>query len=206
MKTLRQPSKSESAIISQSPYLHKSLQGELPDLWEKFQGGNSSALTALYRQYVQQLYNYGRQFAEHAIVQDCIQDVFYDLIRKRENLKSVQNVKAFLFACLRHRVIKQLKKLEKQQSNVLVRLRGGFGVDLVEVPFEDREVMVQEEIDKLKAACNQLTDRQREAVLLYYYEKLSYKELTTVMQLGKISSARILMHRAMQSLRKILCH
>jgi len=206
MKNLSQSFKSESAIITLPPSLHETFHRELSGLWEKFQAGDSSALSSLYRLHVHELYNYGRQFAEHAMVQDCIQDVFYELIRKRENLKSVQSVKAYLFACLRHRVLKQLKKTENLESKDMVRLRGGFGVELTEAPFDDVEALVQEEIDKLKAACNQLTDRQREAVLLFYYEKLSYRELTTVMQLGKINSARMLMHRAIQSLRKILHH
>jgi len=206
MKNLSQSYKSESAIISQNLSLHRSLHRELSGLWQKFQAGDSSALSALYRLHVHELYNYGRQFAEHAMVQDCIQDVFYELIRKRGNLKNVQTVKAYLFACLRHRVLKQLKKAENLESKDIVRLRGDFGVELIETPFDDCEAMAQEEIDKLKTACNQLTDRQREAVLLFYYEKLSYRELTVVMQLGKISSARILMHRAIQSLRKILRH
>ena len=204
MKTIRQPSKSESASISLGAVFHASTQRDFSELWQKFQAGDSSALSTIYRHHVRELYNYGRQFAEHSMVQDCIQDVFYELIRRREKLKSVQAVKAYLFACLRHRVFKQLKKSESREEMDLIRLRGSFGIELTEVPYEDMDTMGLEKIESLQAACNKLTERQREAVLLFYYEKLSYKELTTVMHLGKINSARILMHRAIQSLRKML--
>jgi RNA polymerase sigma factor (sigma-70 family) len=204
MKTLRQPSKSESASISLGAAFQPSTQSEFSALWQRFQAGDSSALSAIYRHHVRELYNYGRQFAEHSMVQDCIQDVFYELIRRREKLKSVQAVRAYLYACLRHRVLKQLKKSESHEEMDLIRLRGSFGIELTEVPFESTDNMALEKVESLKAACNKLTERQREAVLLFYYEKLSYKELTSVMQLGKINSARMLMHRALQSLRKIL--
>jgi len=193
-----------NTLIHHVPGPQRYLPEELSALWEKFQTGDLSALSALYRLHVRELYNYGRQFAEHALVQDCIQDVFYELIRKRETLSRLHSVKAYLYTCLRHRVLKQLKKSDFQQSTDLIRLRGGFGVEWTENPIDVNEAIDHVQIDRLKVACNQLTERQREAILLFYYEKLSYKELTKVMQLGKITSARILMHRAILSLRKIL--
>ena len=204
MKSLYQLPVSESKIITKYPPVHKTPHGELSDLWKKYHDGDSSAISALYRLYVHQLYNYGRQFAEHAMVQDCIQDVFYELIRCRQSIKNVYSVKAYLFACLRNRILKQLKKMENQETKDLLRLRGDFEVDFSDALSEDCDSVTQEEASKLNAAFNQLTERQREVLLLFYYEKLSYKELTSVLRLGNINSARILMHRAIQSLRKIL--
>lgn len=204
MKIVRQPIAIGSASFDDKTFTQKTLPTESPGFWEEFLAGDSSALSALYRYHVRELYNYGRQFTEHATVQDCIQEVFYDLIRKRESLRSVHSVKAYLFACMRHRMLKQHKKSEKRGEVDLIRLRGCFGIEMAETPFEDNEICIIEDYEKLNRACSRLTERQREAVLLFYYEKLSYKELTEVLQLGKIHSARMLMHRAIQSLRKIL--
>lgn len=173
-------------------------------LWDNFINGDFAALSLIYRQYVQTLYNYGCQFGESSIIQDCIQELFYDLIRRRHKLNKVNCIKAYLFASLRRRIHRKLSSGGLFGKNKQCILDDNFEAELIENPFLEEESNLKIRLEKMKNACNQLPGRQREAILLYYYEKLSYKDLTDVMHLGKISSARMLIHRALTTLRKHL--
>ena len=51
---------------------------------------------------------------------------------------------------------------------------------------------------------SKLTLRQKEAVLYFYYEGMSYKEIADIMDLQKVKSARKLIYRSIDTLRKDL--
>jgi RNA polymerase sigma factor (sigma-70 family) len=174
------------------------------ELWDNFINGDFAALSLIYRQYVQTLYNYGCQFGESSVTQDCIQELFYDLISKRHKLGKVKCIKAYLFASLRRRIHRKLSSGGLFGKNKQCNLDDNFEAELTENPFFEEESTLKIRLEKLKNACNQLPGRQREAILLFYYEKLNYKDLTEVMRLGNISSARMLIHRAITTLRKRL--
>ncbi|MCK5371360.1 MAG: sigma-70 family RNA polymerase sigma factor, partial [Cyclobacteriaceae bacterium] len=48
------------------------------------------------------------------------------------------------------------------------------------------------------------TTRQKEAVIYFYYEGMSYQEIADIMGLQKVKSARKLIYRAIEALRKDL--
>lgn len=51
---------------------------------------------------------------------------------------------------------------------------------------------------------SKLTTRQKEAVLYFYYEGLSYQEIADIMGFQNVKSARKLIYRAIDALRKDL--
>lgn len=174
------------------------------ELWENFLQGDFAALSQIYRIYVQSLYIYGCQFGESTLTQDCIQELFYDLIRKRHKLSKVKCIKAYLYASLRRRIHRKLTAGGLFGKNRQCPLDNCFESELMENPFFDDESNIKVRLENLKHACNLLPERQREAIMLYYYEKLNYKDLTEVMRLGKINSTRMLIHRAISTLRSHL--
>jgi len=55
--------------------------------WITFLKGDDVALAHIYRAYAPKLFNYGRQFTPHdSLVQDAIQDVFFQLVDNRSKL------------------------------------------------------------------------------------------------------------------------
>ena len=59
----------------------------------------------------------------------------------------------------------------------------------------------QENQRKLLRAFGQLTQRQKEAVYLRFYENASYEEIAAVMSLKEVKYARTLIYRALDVLR-----
>lgn len=175
------------------------------DIWRAFNKGNEMAFNFIYRTYVSLLFQYGAQFSrdEH-ILQDCIQNIFIDLRRKRGSLSEVQSIKAYLFKILQREVIRSINR-EKGTNYSSKGLSDRFF--LIEVSHETK--MIQNEYDAekkqmIEAAMNQLTVRQRQAILLLYEEGMSYKEIAEVMELNEVKSARKIVYRALASLKVLL--
>ncbi len=172
------------------------------EIWINFKEGSDSALSYIYRKYVNHLFNYGCQInSDEELVQDCIQDLFLDIIRNRQNLADVNVIKFYLFTSLRRKVLKKLKIQRNHPTEEII--------DQNEVRFEiissPETIMINEQLTKDKCrlvnfACQKLTEKQREAILLFYYEGFSYKQVAEIMGMGKVKSARILIYRAIDVL------
>src|SRR5690606_25688256 len=80
---------------------------------------------------------------------------------------------------------------------------GHFKLCFLKDRHKHLEYFSNEQITLLEKACNTLPERQREAIILYFFEELSYAEIAEVMNIGKISSTRALVYRAIDSLRNI---
>jgi RNA polymerase sigma-70 factor (ECF subfamily) len=64
---------------------------------------------------------------------------------------------------------------------------------------------IQSEVaSNLSKSLNKLTPRQREAVMHFFYEGYTYKEVAEMMELKQVKYARKLIYRALESLRKDL--
>ncbi|NJN24762.1 MAG: sigma-70 family RNA polymerase sigma factor [Cyclobacteriaceae bacterium] len=172
------------------------------EIWMEFKHGSDSAFTYIYRQYLQILYNYGRQILNNeSLLQDCIQDMFMDIIRNRKNLADVQSIKFYLFTALRHKIFRKLKKEKNTCHNQLDEaMEAGF-----EIMSSHEAKMINNQLDEdkqrlLNLACDKLTKKQREAILLYYYEGFSYQQIAQIMGMNKVKSVRVLIYRAIDVL------
>ncbi len=170
-------------------------------IWQAFLTGDEGALVYIYRKYSGILFNYGCQFTSNReSVGDVVQELFLDLIRKRNRLGLTTSIKFYLFRSLRRRLARQLKKESRLAFNEKVP-EVGFLLDFGHEQSTIDQDNLQEEVKKkLKYYCNQLPVRQREAVLLFFYEGLSYQEVAELMELGQIKSARTLIYRAIENL------
>lgn len=171
--------------------------------WEDFLKGSDSALAYFYRTYSAKLYNYGRQIInDDDTVNDSIQDLFFELINKRRKLGKTTSVKNYLYASLRRRLIrikeKSLKHISEESNE------GRFQISFLKDDQTPLDQFSTEQMRLLENACNELPERQREAIILLYFEELDYEEVAKIMDIGKVRSARALIYRAIDSLKAIL--
>jgi RNA polymerase sigma factor (sigma-70 family) len=172
-------------------------------LWEAFRGGEARALAALFDSYYEALYHYGLKLTgDEELVKDCIQNLFQKLWRRREGLRTVQVVKAYLFKALRRHLGDETKLL-RQQVAVLPAYSDSF-----EVTYSHEEFLIAQQVDaeqsaRLLAALNRLSKRQREALYLKFFDGFSYERIAEVMSLNT-QSVRNLVFNALQILRKVL--
>lgn len=170
--------------------------------WINFKNGSEAAYRTIYTTYFPVLYNYGRQFcSSKALVKDCIQEIFVTLWLTREKLGPTDSIKYYLFKALKRSIIRA-RRQEQRQHHLLAQIPPFENVHSVEQCLI-RNQEAEEQKRELRRAVNQLTDQQREAVFLIFYEGMSYAQTAELLSV-KAKTARNLIGKALRSLRQYL--
>ena len=173
------------------------------ELWNRFKDGDESAFSQIFQTYYRTLLRYGLKFhKDNALVEDCVQDLFIELWKNRENQTIIAQIKPYLFTCIRRKIIKETTKesyLKKLFVNIIPD-----NYDF-EVSFSPENELISSEttsaeIAQIQTLLNKLPPRQKEVLYLMFYQDMSYEEIATVMRMNN-QSARNLVHRAMKLLR-----
>jgi RNA polymerase sigma factor (sigma-70 family) len=161
-------------------------------------------LKHLFTHYYNRLFRTGlRYYANPTLVEECIQEVFFDLWRYRHQLSAIESLEAYLKTSLRRRIFRQINQPDPlQNSSELSEVASAMD----EASYEDiliRQQSDQEQRQRLMAALDQLSTRQKEIVYLKYFEELSYKEIADRLDLN-IGAVYKLLHDAVKRLKLIL--
>ena len=171
------------------------------EVWMSFKKGDESAFNFLYRKYAQQLFKYGCEFTpDREFVKDRVQDLYIYLRRNRAKLGDAPSIKAYLFKSLRRDVVRELYKLNRYRNRP-PNYNQNFDISLSHETKLINEQLTKEKKECLERALTKLTARQREAIILFYYENLSYREVAEVMEMKIVKSARKLIYRAIDTMR-----
>jgi RNA polymerase sigma-70 factor (ECF subfamily) len=169
--------------------------------WEGMIRGDENAFAKLYESYFKLLYNYGRKICgERTRVEDCIHDLFVDLWRYRENLSSTTSVRFYLYRSLRRKLVKQ------KEGEMWLYDDTSFIDDVLRLSTQSQEydIIESESKDqksaKLQKLLNDLSPRQLEALVLYFYDEFSYDEIAAILNVNT-QSARNLVQRGLVQLR-----
>jgi RNA polymerase sigma factor (sigma-70 family) len=171
-------------------------------LWQRFRKGDKQALTKIYYDNYNLLFNYGlRLYNKPPFIKDCIQELFQNLITKLSSLGSTDNISLYLIASLRRKVFDKLKRNTTYEYSENDETLYDFTID---ASPEDK--LITEEIEdhhtqKINEMLNALSSREREAIYLKFYRNMSYEEITQVMDIN-YQSARKLIYRAISTLRE----
>jgi RNA polymerase sigma factor (sigma-70 family) len=179
----------------------------LPDesqVWKEFKNGSKEAFFRIYINYVNVLYNYGRKIInEKDLVEDCIQDLFLEIWESREKLSDTNSIKYYLLKALRIKIFKELNKRNKYLDKNALPENYDFNIVFsFEVELINEELSVEQK-EKLSKVLEKLSQRQKEAVFLRYFDDLEYDEIASVMAIN-YQSVHNLIHRAIKILRENL--
>lgn len=172
---------------------HNTASFELPQNWEQ-----------LYIEYGPLLYNYGCKISsQKSLVEDCIHDVFVNLLKNPQSLKAIEHPKAYLFKSFRRLLINKLKADARTQELVWDRETYQFNIELSTEAYRILEESNEEQRKRMAGAILKLSPRQREAIYLKFYENHSYEEVAGIMKIEK-SALYSMMYKSLAQLRKVL--
>lgn len=171
------------------------------ELWNSMLEGNQQSFELLYNIYYKKLINYGVKFTNELVeVEESIQDLFVKLWKNRANINSTTSVKYYLYRSFRRILCRKIKSKRIQT----------YPIDEVEnFPFEfelshDHELVRKERLQELKIKVDKLvatlTNRQKEAIFLRFYEDLSYQEIAELLEMN-VGAAYKLIYRALDRLK-----
>jgi RNA polymerase sigma factor (sigma-70 family) len=170
-------------------------------LWQSIRKGNQLAFSSLYKKYVNPLYNYGMHIqADHDGVMDTIQELFVNIWSRREFLAEVSKVKYYVFKSFRNLYFQRINIEKKLIHQLDFAEYSQFKVE----SFEQELILSQstdQQLKSLQYAVNELTKRQKEAVILRFYNELSFQEVGSLMSIS-VDSVHNLLSKAIVILRK----
>ena len=156
----------------------------------------------LYNSYADALYAYGMGFGfDNETVKDVIHDIFLDIMTRQVDLGRIVNIKAYLFRIVHNRLV-DLHRSRVDKCDLSDR-EPGLRVSLtsLDAMIESEHVLrIRQTIESL---LNQLSPKQREALLLRYGCGYSTRETASLLELS-FAAAQKLLQRAKAALRQEL--
>jgi RNA polymerase sigma factor (sigma-70 family) len=172
------------------------------EIWRKFKAGDKSALTDVYLQNFNSMFQYGIKFKDDPdFIKDCIQEVFCKLIQAGTKLGETENIRYYLFKALKNAILKGLGNNRKIEFLDVTAMKFDAAFSMEE-EIERKENSTLKEKALLKALAS-LSEHQREIIYLRYDSGLEYEQICDLMNL-KYDSARKLVFRTVKLLRKII--
>ena len=172
--------------------------------WQRMQQGDEAALATIYQQHVRHLLNYGlRLYGSLSAVEDAVQELFIELWQHRHTLVEPQSVRFYLLKAIRNKLSRQYRREQPFVSGWDQAPEHPFEV---EPSSEQRWIeldVADQQRDRIRAAMNALTPRQREILYLRYFNDLSYEQICDLTGLN-YQSARSQVYQALNVLRTLL--
>ena len=181
-------------------------EGALAQLWSRFKAGDKQAFDQLIRLRYRLLFAYATRFTNNReLIEDCLQELMLELWHRRVNLVETPYVTVYLIKALRNNLLRLLRK-ERQRETVCDEwlTLGNYLTD--GQTTESERILAErrwEHQHRLQQALKQLPNRQREAILLKFYEGLSNEAIAETMAVERQTVANFL-YRAMGSLKATL--
>ncbi len=172
--------------------------------WQALKDGKPEALSALFHQYYDTLFQYGQKLTNYntELTKEIIQDVFFKIWERRASLGDVRSVKVYLFTAFRRILIDKSRHFKVEEVHIAsLNLE-----DILEGSPEDAFLMEEKRLtdaQKLKNALHKLPNRVQEAITLRYFEEMEYTDIAQVMNL-KERTVYNFVHEGLTLLRKAL--
>jgi RNA polymerase sigma factor (sigma-70 family) len=173
---------------------------EVAELWLAFKKGDKGAFSLAIIFY-RTLYNYGTKLTPDTnLVEDCIQDLFFEMWRRREFLGETEHVKFYLLKALRRKIYLEKKSKDKWGHNAVMAdeeldFVGEFSIESRIIEVETNE----QQLKKLHQILGSLSKRQREVIYLKFYQEMDYQQIASMMSIN-YQSVRNLIHTAIRDL------
>lgn len=165
---------------------------------------DEKALNHLFSAHYNRLYRLGLKWSSDSeLSKECIQLIFKDLWQYRRTLSDVESFEAYLTASLRKRIAKEI---QKQKPFEQLDLDSPEQQQLSTESYQ--EILILQETNEttkvqIQQAISELSPRQKEIVVLKYFEELSYEEISKRTGLQTDTLYKTL-HEALKKLRVVL--
>ena len=173
------------------------------DLIRMYRQGDAEAFDTLFDRHHRSVYGFARtMLREPGAAEDVLQETFLSVARTAAKYTPRGRFRAWLMRIVRNRC---LNRIESRRLRRAVLAAGA--PDVVDLPAREpppaRQVQADEQRRIVRAAVADLPDRQREAIALYAFEQMTYREIAEVLQMP-INTVKTLIHRARANLARAL--
>ena len=180
----------------------KNLEVDLyQSIWLKFVEGDDNALSSIYFEFFDILINFGLKYSsDRFLVEDCIQNLFVDLLKNRKAQAEVINLRFYLMKALRNQMLNEQRKIRK-----LMTLENLTETDF-RITYSAENSLIASETDEIrfrfvKMVTEDLSARQKEALYLKFNCGFNYIQISEIMQIS-VESVRTIVYRTLKSIKE----
>ena len=167
-------------------------------LMENVQSGDVDKLGLLYDRYKKILFAYFyRQTTIAETSEDLVQNVFYRILKYRRQFRNEGKFSSWMFTIAHNVFIDHLKK--KKRIEYTDDLSNW---DIPDTYRLDDHIEKREQQQILRKAIGQLSDEQRETLILSRYHDLKYREIAEILNCSE-GTIKVRIFRAINNLKKI---
>lgn len=172
------------------------------ELAKGVQGGETYMFAEIVERYEDKIMRYARRFLYNVPdAEDSVQEVF---IKAYTNIKSFDAARRFSPWLYRIAHNEFLNAIRKKYHDPLPFFDPDTLIPHPIAPEETDKIVKDKELKELMSSnLNKLPAKYREPLVLYYFEDLSYQEISDIMQIP-VSTIGVRINRAKQTLRKNL--
>ncbi|PQJ80987.1 hypothetical protein BTO18_10945 [Polaribacter porphyrae] len=157
--------------------------------------GKLEQLTILFERYNVRMYNFFNKMVHNKMVsEDLTQDVFIKVIKYRTSYKS-GNFAAWIYTIARNIFSSHYQKTKKERSNLID-----------DDTLSANETLVsesnQEELDHLQKALLQLSNSDRELIVMHRFQQIKYEQIAQIIDSTE-NAVKVKVHRAIKKLKEI---
>ncbi len=159
-----------------------------------------SGYEALFREHYEGLCTYAHFYLkDYAAAEEVVQDLFFNLWKKREELEITTSIKSYLYKAARNHCLNVLKHIEvrenykkmNEEQRSVSELQGTNELEAVELE------------ERIKAAIDQLPPERKKIFLMSRYEDLKYREIAEKLNIS-VKTVEAQMGKALRFLKEQL--
>ena len=180
----------------------------MPDLSDDelitmYRDGDAEAFETLFDRYRNSVYNFARKMLEDSAgAEDVFQESFLAVARAARRYEPRGHFRVWLMRIVRNRCLNWIQSARVRRAAVAEG-------DLKIIESASREpspadlAETNETATLVRKAIGSLPERQREAIVLYAFEKMAYREIGEVLD-TPVNTVKTLIHRARAALARVL--
>lgn len=173
------------------------------DLIRMYREGDAEAFDTLFDRHYGSVYNFARTMLGNSSgPEEVLQETFLAVARTAKEYTPRGRFRAWLMRIVRNRC---LNRIASQRARRAALAESGLGVvePASDEPGPPQRAEADECAEIVRAAIADLPDRQREAISLYAFEQMTYREISEVLDMP-INTVKTLIHRARAGLARAL--
>ena len=151
-----------------------------PALLDRLCQGDREAFEVIYRKYVRELYQAAyKRLENREQSEDLVQDVFYRLWNRREQLR-VDNLGAYLHTAVRYEILNYVTRRKAPES-----FYAPFEALLLEAPdTPENHLLAKELLELVYKYADTLPEKRKQVFLLHVKSKLSVEEIAEALNVS----------------------
>jgi RNA polymerase sigma-70 factor (ECF subfamily) len=175
------------------------------ELMAMFRNGDLEAFDALFDRHYRSVYHFARMLLSDAHrAEDILQETFMGVLKASGRYQPRGHFRTWLMRICRNGCLNVLQRDRLRRSATLDGASQS-AVPPTREPSAGERMQVKERMERVRQGISELPERQREAIVLYAYEQMSYREVAEVLEVP-LGTVKTLIHRARATLAQELEH